>query len=91
MNLGELARRNVRGATSADPGQLRTAAEDEILVVRGSHLGGARVQHAGGDSLQQPHWRPSEIPVDDERGANVQRASRESGSQDCEQRVGILQ
>jgi len=33
----------------------------------------------------------SEIPVDDERGANVQRAARESGAQDREQRVGILQ
>lgn len=54
-------------------------------------LEGARAQHAGGDLLQQPHRRASEIPVDDERRANVQRAARESGPQDCEQRVGILQ
>ena len=36
---------------------------------------GARAQHAGGDPLQQPHRRASKIPVDDERGANVQRAA----------------
>jgi len=54
-------------------------------------LEGARAQHAGGDPLQQPHRRASEILVDDERGANVQRAGRESGPQDCAQRVGILQ
>ena len=47
-------------------------------------LEGVRAQHAGGDFLQQPHRRASEIPVDEERGANVQRAARESGRQDCE-------
>ncbi len=46
-------------------------------------LEGARAQHAGGDALQQPDGRASEIPVDDERGANVKRAARESGPQDC--------
>jgi hypothetical protein len=30
------------------------------------------------------------VAVDDERGADVQRAAGESGPQDCEQRVGIL-
>ena len=54
-------------------------------------LEGARARHAGGDPLQRPHRRASEIPVGDERGANVQRATRESGPQDREQRVGILQ
>ena len=28
-----------------------------------------KAQHAGGDPLQQPHRRASEIPVDDERAA----------------------
>jgi len=34
---------------------------------------------AGGDPLQQPHRRASEMLVDNERGANVQRTARESG------------
>jgi len=55
-------------------------------IVRKPALKGARAQHASGDPLHQPHRRASEIPVDDERGANVQRAARESGPQDCEER-----
>jgi hypothetical protein len=81
------ARRNVDGGGRKCDKKMTEKAEQRGWKPA---LEGARAQHAGGDPLQQPYRRASEIPVDDERGANVQRAARESGPQDCEQRVGIL-